>query len=185
MYEVIVLIIGLSIILYFKVFFLSVLVLLLLFILVLPGLYSMITGAPFLRTKGKRLDTVIKFADLKETDRVVDLGCGDGVMIREIANRGVKEAIGYEYSIPTFIYAKLKMGFLGKGEKIVYGDFWNEDFSNVDIIVCFLFDKAMLRIKEEIWPKLKKGSKIISNEFRLPGVDAEKEENHVYLYIKK
>ncbi|MDD3861489.1 MAG: class I SAM-dependent methyltransferase [Candidatus Gracilibacteria bacterium] len=155
------------------------------FLIIAPGMYSMITGAPFVLTTKKRLSAMIKLGNFKKTDVVYDLGCGDGRIVREVAKCGVKKAIGYEFSFFTFLLAKLRTFLNGGAEEIYFRNFWKEDFTDSTVIVCFLLPKPMEKIKKEIWPKLKKGTRIVSNDAKLPGVVPEKELHKVFLYIKK
>lgn len=158
---------------------------LLLLVFVLPGMYSTIKGAPYLPTGEKRLKSMLDLAALTSEDRVVDLGCGDGKVIAAVSDYGVKEAIGYEFSVPTFLVAKFRK-FLRKGnEKIVFGNFWKKKFDDFDVVVCFLLEKTMLDFEKNIWPTLKKGTRVVSNEFKMKAVSPDREEGRVYLYVKK
>jgi len=154
-------------------------------LLILPGMYAMITGAPFVLTTKKRLEAMIKLGNFKKTDVVYDLGCGEGRIIRAVAKCGVAKAVGYEFSFFTYLLAKAKTFLKGGNEKIYFRNFWKGDYGKATVIVCFLLPKPMARIKKEIWPKLKKGTKLISNDFKIPGVKPEKELHKVFLYIKK
>ncbi len=97
----------------------------------------------------------------------------------------MKKAYGYELSIPTFFLAKLNSIFKGKGEKIFLRNFWKENYKDVDVVVCFLLDNRMADFKEIVWPQLKKGAKVLSNYFVIPGLEPVKREGTVYLYVKK
>lgn len=154
-------------------------------LLILPGMYAMVTGAPFVLTTKKRLEAMMKLGNFKKTDVVYDLGCGEGRIIRAVAKRGVKKAVGYEFSLFTYLVAKIKTFFKRGKEKIYFRNFWKEDFKDATIIVCFLLPKPMAKIKKEVWSKLKKGTRIVSNDAKLPGVKPEKELHKVFLYIKK
>lgn len=165
--------------------FVKLLLFLLLLGLVLPGMYSTFKGAPYLPTGDKRLKAMLRLANLKADDRVVDLGCGDGKVIAAVSDHGVKEAVGYEFSIPTFFVAKFRKFFRKGDEKIVFGNFWKKKMDNFDVVICFLLEKTMLDFEKKIWPKLKKGTRVVSNEFKMRGVSPDKEEGRVYLYVKK
>lgn len=164
----------------FTVFALSLVV-----FLVAPGVYAMLSGAPFLPTTRKTMKQIIDFAQLQPDTRVVDLGCGDGRMIRKIAEKGVKRAVGYEFSVPTFLAAKVWGLFSGKGEEIYYRNFWTQSYRHFDVVVCFLMKGSMRRFEKEVWPKLSKGTRVISNAFRMPNVKPLKKSEGVYLYVKK
>jgi hypothetical protein len=73
----------------------------------------------------------------------------------------------------------------GGKEKIRFGNFWHQDLTKYDVIVCFLLIEAMTNFERDVWPKLKKGTRVISNSFKLKGVPITEESAGVYLYIKK
>ena len=47
-------------------------------LLVIPTVYSMLTGAPFVPTEMKQVHRMLKAADLKKDKIIYDLGSGDG-----------------------------------------------------------------------------------------------------------
>lgn len=165
--------------------FVKLMLFLLLLVLVFPGMYSTLKGAPYLRTGNKRLKAMLGLADLQADDRVVDLGCGDGKVIAAVSDYGVKEAVGYEFSIPTFFVARVRRFLRKGGEKIVFGNFWKKKIDDFDVVICFLLEKTMLDFEEKIWPKLKKGTRVVSNEFKMKAVPPDREDGRVYLYVKK
>lgn len=145
-------------------------------------MYAMIFGAPMLRTSDKRLADILKLGRFDAKDRIVDLGCGDGKIIRAIANRGVRDVTGYEFSVPTYFLAR----FLAHGKaKVIFGNFWKQDLRSFDIIICFLLERTMLDFERKIWPHLSRGTRVISNEFLMSGVKPAENEGRVYLYVKK
>lgn len=166
-------------------FWLKLGLLLVMIILIAPGIYAMFGGAPFVPSMNKSIESMLKLGKFKKTDRVVDIGCGDGKLIRKIAQKGVGEAVGYELSVPTFLLARLWTFLAGGKEKIRFGNFWKQDFSSYDVIVCFLLIDSMAEFEKKIWPRLKKGTRVVSNAFRMKNVRAEAEMNGVYLYVKK
>jgi SAM-dependent methyltransferase len=153
-----------------------------LMILTLPGLYAMIKGAPYLPTDKKRVKKMIKLADIKKGTKVSDLGSGDGRIVFAAAKNGAV-AIGYELSIPLYIWTKVK-SYFNPNVSIYCKDFWHLDHSDQDVIFCFLLVETMKRFEAEIWPTLKPGAKVISNSFRLPNQQPVYDENRVKMYIK-
>jgi hypothetical protein len=165
--------------------FFRVVIFLFYLVLVLPGIYSMIFGAPFIRTSDRRLNAILELGKFKPDDVVYDLGCGDGKIIRAVSKSGVKKIIGYEFSFPTYLMAVL-MKFFGKSHEIIrFGNFWKKDFSDADVLICFLLERTMLDFEKKIWPKLKSGTKVISNEFVMSKVAYDASKGMVFLYVKK
>ncbi|MBD3338191.1 MAG: SAM-dependent methyltransferase [Candidatus Lokiarchaeota archaeon] len=172
-------------VLYVKSIWFSVLAIFILGALLLPGVYSMLYGAPFIPTSKKRIKAILDLGNFSERDIVYDLGCGDGRIIRAIAKMKVKKAVGYEFSIPTYLYARLKTALYGRGEKIIFGNFWNKDLADADVLICFFLDRTMRDFERKIWPNLRTGTRVISNEFKMKDVEPKNKQDSVYLYVKK
>lgn len=184
MLEIVLLFVFILVASYFTVF-LYWPILLVLLIIIAPGMYAMVWGAPFVDTLAETRKIMIKLADLKKGDRVVDLGCGSGRLIRAAAKRGVKEAVGYELSVPTYVLARFLTFFQRGKESIRYGNFWKKDFSEMDVLFCFLMKKSMAQFEKKIWPKLKSGTRVVSNAVKLKIAEPVESSGGVYLYVKK
>jgi len=171
-------------VLYIDILWIKVIIVISYFLLILTGIYSMLWGAPFVLTHKSRLLSIVELGNFKKDDYVVDLGAGEGRVVRVIADAGVRKVIGYEFSVLNYLFARL-VHYLKKGKgKIVFADFWKQDYSDVDVVVCFLLDRTVLDVEDLIWPKLKKGSRLISNAFKMKNVKPSDVKNGVYLYIK-
>lgn len=184
MFEVIILFMGVLLVSYVDIYWVNILILTLIVILILPGIYAMYFGAPLVPSKKSSIKNMLDLGDFKRGDIVVDLGCGDGRVISAVAALGVKRAYGYELSLPTFLLAKLKSIFSGKGEKILMRNFWKQDYGEFDVLICFLLDNRMEDFRRIIWPRLGKGTRVLSNYFKIPGLEPRKREGTVYLYVK-
>lgn len=151
-------------------------------ILVLPGLITYIKGPPYIPSSNQTIKNAIQLANLKPTDTVVDLGCGDGRFLIAVSPH-CQKAIGYETSLLTFIAAKIKTRKY-KNIQIKYKNFWKVDHSEVDTIFCFLLLKLMPKFHQEIYPTLKKGTRIISNTFSIKDLKPTNKIDSTILYIK-
>jgi predicted RNA methylase len=156
---------------------------LLLMIPAIPGVIAMSGAAPFVPTKKRILHAMIEFAEIKRGETVCDLGCGDGRLVFAAADKGAK-AVGYELSVPTYAIAKLRWFFNRKG-KILYSDFWKQDLSKMDVVLCFLTMETMVKFHDKIWPTLKPGCRVVSHAFRMKGIEAVKTGGGAVLYVKK
>ena len=141
-------------------------------------------SAPFVPSKKSRRDLMIKLADLKSDDIVYELWCGDGRIIRQAARSWVKKAVGFEISIPLVYFCRLVSYFTKNPAKIKNANIWKQDYSEVDVILCYLLPVAMKKFKKEIWGNLKPWTRVISNAFSIPEEKEVKKEENVYLYVK-
>lgn len=151
-------------------------------LIVIPGFWATWTGAPFAPTSKKRMGMMLKMAAIKPGQSVVDLGCGDGRLVFAAAKQKAN-AVGYEMSIPTFIYAWL-LSFLNPRSRIVMGDFWKQDYRKADVVFCYLLTSTMQTFKKTVWPQLKPGCKVISHSFRMKGVKIAAEKEKIVMYVK-
>jgi hypothetical protein len=143
-------------------------------VVMVPTMYVMITGAPFVPTQMAQVRRMLKAADIKKGDRLYDIGAGDGRLVHHAKTEYGADSIGYEYSPLVWTWSKILNLFWRSGAKLRYGNMWKQDFSDADFIVCYLLPKAMNRFKKEIWPTLKPGCKIISHAFSVPDLKPDK-----------
>jgi len=184
MLEVVLVLIAVFVVIFSANIYFNFVVLIIVLVLIAPGIYSLVKGAPYLPSMKKRVDTMIRFANLKKEDKVYDLGCGDGRILRRLYKVGFRNLVGYEFSLPIYLLAVYLRFIYGTKEKILFRNFWKADVSDADLIFLFLLDGSMKRFYREIWPSLKKGARVVVNEFEVEGVKAVRKENGVYLYVK-
>ncbi len=148
----------------------------------LPGIRARWHGAPYVWSSKPTVETMFRFADIQSGERVYDLGCGDGRIVRMAARRGAY-AIGIEASLLTFLLAWLWCLPI-RNTRIRFGDLWKGDYRDADVVFCYLLVSSMERFEREIWPTLKPGCRVVSNSFRMKGLEPEQAEGGVYLYRK-
>lgn len=154
-----------------------------LFLFIIPGLYAAFVGGPFVPSSKKRHKSMLKLAKFKKSDIVYDMGCGDGRLVFTSAPF-VKKAIGYELSVPLFLFAKFISLFKKKNISIRFGDIWKQDYSDADVILCYLLPSSMKKFFKVVWPTLKPGTRVISNAFQLHSLKPTDIDDRVYLYRK-
>ncbi len=147
-----------------------------LYILILfPTLYCLYRGAPFVPTHMNQVKRMLSAVPLKKGMKVVDLGSGDGRLVHWASLQYGADATGYEFSPLVFAWSKLlQIGWMLKGSRarILWRNFWTQDLSNVDVVVCYLLTGTMERMEKELMPQLKDGTWIISNAFQFKNLKA-------------
>lgn len=150
-------------------------------VLLLPGFYAAFTSGPFVPSARKRHQAMLRLATLKSSDVVYDLGCGDGRLVFAAA-KTVKKAIGYELSIPLYLFGVIRAALSRSKGVIRFGDIWKQNYGEATVIFCYLLPKAMQRFHVEIWPTLKPGTVVISNAFPIHALAPVAEEEKVFVY---
>lgn len=135
--------------------------------------YAGFLAAPWVPTRKKDVPRGVECAHIASHDRIADLGCGDGRILKYAVEKYGVEAHGYEVSIPNYFWSwivgKFTNHFVSKGKMIVhYKNFFEENLSSFNVIFCFLSTKAMKRLEQKFENELLPGTKIISYAFRLP-----------------
>ena len=121
--------------------------------------------APFLPSSQKKVQVMMKLADIQPWDVLYELWSGDGRILRASLLYHPKKIVGYELSRILIVYSRV-LNYIRK-EQIQYKrvDLFTQDFSDADVIFCFLLPVAVKRVEEQIWPTLKPWTKLLTNIF--------------------
>ena len=160
---------------------------LILFLLAINGVlfYSIFRGAPFAPTNPDIVKKMIKLANIKQGDKALDIGSGDGRLVIALARAGA-EAHGFEIN-PLLIWWsrwKIKKAGLINQAFIHKKSFWNEDFSQYNIITLFGMTHIMKKLSSKLQKELPFGSRVVCNTFALPNWPNVQKLDKIYLYNK-
>ena len=111
-----------------------------------------------------------------ETVPIVDLGSGWGSLIVRLAMKYPdRQIVGYELSIMPWFVTVLISKLLGlKNLRVYRQDFLTADLSANAVIVCYLFPAGMLALDAKLAEQKTSIQYLISNNFALPSLQAEK-----------
>jgi SAM-dependent methyltransferase len=144
-------------------------ILIILFICLFSGVIGLIMtrGVPFVSLTKRQLMAVNKCVKLNSTDRVMDLGCGDGRVLRMFEKQGVKDLTGYEINFWAYLSAKFKNKISKSKAKIYFRNFKKNNLSEYNVIFCYLMPNYLNSLKNKFDQELKPGTKIISYAFQI------------------
>lgn len=152
-----------------------------------------VKAAPYVPTRQKDIKRMFELAEIKPGETVFDLGAGDGRLVLAAIKNYQAKAVGFEMSVLPYLVSRLRVYFsrLNDRAKILYKDFYLADFSQAEVIVCFLTPMAMSKLKPKFERELKSGARIVSYAFQIKGWEASKiskpspKDTSIYLYVKK
>lgn len=126
-------------------------------------------GVPFIPLTKKELEAVSRCIKLEPDEKIVDLGCGDGRVLRMFEKHGAKDLTGYEVNFGAYLLAKIKNKFSKSKAKIYFKNFKKVNLSEYNIVFCYLMDYYVnsTSFKEKLDKELKPGTKIISFAFEI------------------
>jgi len=125
-------------------------------------------GALYVSTSRSRIAAVIAAVPMRPGQVLVDLGCGDGRVLR-CARRiyGIR-AIGFEVNLMAYLKARiLSIGL--KNMEIRLKNFWSQNLAEADIVFCYLYPDVMQKLAVKLKAELKSGTRVVSCNFALPG----------------
>jgi SAM-dependent methyltransferase len=124
-------------------------------------------GAPYVPILNRDSDALLKLADLKPGQTMVDLGSGDGRLLRAAAKRGIR-GIGYEINPFMVFVSRIVCWRYRKLVQIHLADFWRIELPQADVIYVFLIPKFMPKLDQHLTSRLKKPTRLISYAFEIP-----------------
>jgi cyclopropane fatty-acyl-phospholipid synthase-like methyltransferase len=141
---------------------------------------SSISGAPWVPARSYDIEVLLDDADMKPGDIYIELGCGDGRLVRAAAQRGFI-AIGYELN--PLLWAIAWARSLGhKNTHIRLGNFWHQDISQADVVMAFLVPRTMPRLGRKAEKEMKKGARLISYIFPIEHKKHSRKHRSWYIY---
>lgn len=139
-------------------------------------------GAPFLPTLKARVPEALDLINLKEGQTLLELGSGDGRVLKEAASRGLY-AVGYELNPLLVLYSKIVTFPQRKRVKVIWGNYWRPKWPPADGIFVFLLQPYMEKLNTKIEQQYKNHSvKVVSFAFTINSKKPVKENNGLYLY---
>lgn len=124
-------------------------------------------GVPFVTLRRAQLQGIKKHIKLEESDRVIDLGCGDGRVLRLFASQGVKTLHGYEVNFWAVLLARTFNFLKGVKSKIFFKNFNKAKLKKYNIVFCYLLEGSLKRLRDKFDKELEPGTKVISYAFEI------------------
>jgi uncharacterized protein (TIGR03000 family) len=145
----------------------------------------------FVATPPEVVDEMIKVADIKKSDLLYDLGCGDGIIVVTAAKKVGCKAVGYDIDPKRVKEAKEKAKE-AKVEDLVTieeKDIFTLDLTKATVIATYLLDDLNKKLVAQ-FKQMKEGSRIVMHDYDIPGYQPDKttkvtvngREHRVFLY---
>ncbi len=125
-------------------------------------------GAPYVPILRKDSAPLLDLSGLKSGQTLVDLGSGDGQLLRAAAKRGI-HCIGYEINPIMVIVSRLVCWRYRHLITIRLANFLGGKLPPADVIYVFLMPKFMARLDQMLTSQIIKPTRVISYIFEFPG----------------
>lgn len=146
--------------------------------------FAVFFGPPYVPTHRKQLEKLFKYLNLTGDDVLLDLGSGDGVVLRE-ASKYIKKGIGYELN-PILVLIANILNMRYSNIKSHCRNYLRADFPDgVTIFYVFTVDKIIDSLEKKIKQYVLTHGKrilIISYGFRFHTLELVEEKFGFYIY---
>lgn len=143
-------------------------------LLIATVIVHMLFLVPFVPSRMRVVKKMITAARLKQDDVVFDLGCGDGRILFEAEKKlraGTRnKAVGFEIAPLVYFLAWARKFFARSRANIRFQSFFAANLRRANVIFCYLIPNVMPRLAAKIKKECKKGTRIVSNTFHIPGL---------------
>jgi SAM-dependent methyltransferase len=132
---------------------------------------------PYVPTTEAAVQAMLKLAEVKKTDVVYDLGCGDGRIVISAAKDLGARGVGIDINPVRIGEAKENARKAGV-EKLVRfeeNDLFEADIHEATVVTLFLLPHINLKLRPKLLHDLKPGTRIVSNTFDMGDWKPEKE----------
>jgi SAM-dependent methyltransferase len=133
---------------------------------------------PFVPTTNPVVDAMLKLANVKKSDLVYDLGCGDGRIVVAAAKKFGARAVGVDINPERIEEANsnAKKEGVEKLVKFEENDLFDADIHNATVVTLYLLPDVNLRLRPKLLKELKPGTRVVSHSFDMGDWKPEKEE---------
>lgn len=153
----------------------------------------LVVGPPYLPTLKPQVAAALDLLDLQPGQTLIELGCGDGVVLVAAAQRGW-HVVGIELNPLLVLVCKLRTWRYRKQVRVVWGNYWNlQAWPPAEGIFGFVLPRLMSKLDTSIMEWLQQRQtasqdkkppavKLASFAFAIPCKAALKERDGVFLY---
>jgi cyclopropane fatty-acyl-phospholipid synthase-like methyltransferase len=128
-------------------------------------------------TTEEAVQAMLKLADIRNTDIVFDLGCGDGRIVIAAAKDYGAHGVGIDIN-PQHVQEAKENAQKAGVEKLVRfeeNDLFDADLREASVVALFLLESVNLELRPKLLRDLKPGTRIVSNTFGMGDWKPDKE----------
>lgn len=144
-----------------------------------------IHGAIYYPSSDPQIATMLELAKIQKGERAVDIGSGDGRIVRALARAGA-HAHGYELNPLLVLWSRWQDRLLPARQRghHHWANIWFTSFAEFDVVILFGMTYIMKDLEKKLLRELKPGTRVVSNTFPFPNWKPVKREGNIYLYIR-
>jgi len=125
-------------------------------------------------TPDEVVDRMLRMAQVKPEDYVVDLGAGNGKIAIAAAKNFGARSLGIEYDADMAKHAQgnVEKAGVAARAKVVRGDIFQSDFTQATVVTMYLLPGLNLKLRPQIL-SMKPGTRVVSHSFTMDDWEAD------------
>lgn len=134
---------------------------------------------PFVPTPQEVVVAMLKLANVKPSDVVYDLGCGDGRIVITAAKDFGARAVGVDIDPVRIKEARHKAQQAGVAGRVTFreGDLFTADIHDATVVTLYLLPDINLQLRPKLQKELRPGTRIVSHSFDMDDWKPEKKQD--------
>jgi SAM-dependent methyltransferase len=125
------------------------------------------------------VDAMLKAANVKATDIVYDLGCGDGRIVITAAKAYGARGVGIDIDLQRIKEATANAQQAGVADRVRFleADLFEASISEATVVTLYLLPSLNLKLRAKLMRELKPGTRVVSHAFDMGDWKPEQELN--------
>lgn len=121
----------------------------------------------FVPTPNRVVEEMLRVADIQEDDLIYDLGCGDGRIIIQAAQRVGSRGIGIDIDPQRIKESRQNASKAGVDHLVQFQeqDLFEADFGEATVVTLYLLPMLNLQLRSKLLTELQPGTHVISHDF--------------------
>ena len=125
------------------------------------------TGGPYVPTPLVVVEHMLRVANVRANDYVIDLGSGDGVIVLTAARQFKASGMGVDIDPELVTLSNEKAVKLGVADRVRFAqqDVFKTDLSKATVLTLYLLPEMMMNLRQKIFNELKPGVRVVSHDY--------------------
>jgi SAM-dependent methyltransferase len=127
------------------------------------------SGGPYVPTPTRIVDELLKLADIKRGEYLIDLGSGDGRIVITAARKYGAQGHGIDIQESLVRMATRNAQSEGVGDRVrfIQGDLFASDLSGADVVTVYLLPSTVPKLVPKLLKELRPGARVVSHDYAL------------------
>jgi len=134
-----------------------------------PYQYPRELDVPYVPTRVSVVEEMLRMAEVKPTDVVYDLGCGDGRIVIMAAQKFGARGVGIDIDPKRIEEARANAAKTGVADRAEFrlGDLFKADIRAATVVTLYLLPEVNVRLKPKLLSELAPGTRVVSHDFSM------------------